>query len=212
MVIYLLVKRRLLFSYLLFILCVISIGYISKYLRYNDYDISNYQLLIEENRILKRELYDLNNMNIEYDDYILGRVLYRDMYSFYEEIIINLGEENVEVGDALVVGNGLVGVIYKVNKTNSYAKLLSSDYNVSVLVNGEYGNLNNGIISLLDKYSDIKEGDYVYTSNYGDVESGIYVGRIKEIFYDKDILGKQAVVELVDNNDLNYVGVIKKIK
>ena len=64
----------------------------------------------------------------------------------------------------------------------------------------------------LNKYSDIKEGDFVYTSNYGDVEKDIYVGIVKKVSYDKDGLGKEVEVELVDNKNLNYIGVVKRIK
>lgn len=197
---------------LLVVIFIYAVGYFSSYLKYDDFTIIESEILVRENQILKKELSKIENINIEYDDYVIGKVLYRDIYSFYEEIVINLGDDQVTVGDAVVNNYGLVGVIYKVEKNMSYVKLLSSDYNISVVVNDTYGNLNNGTISLLDKYSDIKEGDLVYTSTYGDVLDGIYVGKVKSVTYDSDGLGKKAEIEIANNKNLNYIGVVKKVK
>ncbi len=215
MVIYLKRRKEWLFNCLLLLLVVIfiyAVGYFNSYLKYDDFTIIESEILVRENQILKKELSKIENINIEYDDYVIGKVLYRDLYSFYEEIVINLGDNQVTVGDAVVNNYGLVGVIYKVEKNMSYVKLLSSDYNISVVVNDTYGNLNNGTISLLDKYSDIKEGDLVYTSTYGDVLEGIYVGKVKSVTYDSDGLGKKAEIEIANNKNLNYIGVVKKVK
>ena len=61
---------------------------------------------------------------------------------------------------------------------------------------------------MLDKYSEIKEGDLVYTSGLSYMPKGIYVGKIKSVGFDKDNLGQEAEVLLVDNDNLNYVAVI----
>lgn len=213
MVIYLKIRKVWSFSLvLLFIVFIYLGGYYISYLKYNDYSIIKSELLIQENQYLLKELKNIDDISIKYDNCLVGKVLYRDIYSFYEEIVINLGKDKVDVGDAVVNNEGLIGIIYKTGRRVSYVKLISSDYNVSVLINGDYGNLNNGIISLLDKYSDIKVGDLVYTSNYGDVLEGIYVGKVKSISYDSDELGKKAEIEIVDNKNLNYVGILKKAK
>ena len=208
-------RRKVLVRVLLFILFVITIfcfSYISSYFKYNDSSFIESELLIKENLLLKKEINELSGFEMKNDSYVIGKVLNRDLYSFYEEIVINLGEEDVSVGDAVVNEKGLIGVVYKVGNYRSVVKLLTSNYNVSVVIGNTYGNLNNGTISMLNKYSDIKEGDLVYTSNYGDVEKDIYVGIVKKVSYDKDGLGKEVEVELVDNKNLNYIGVIKRIK
>ena len=208
-------RRKVLVRVLLFILFVITVfcfSYISSYFKYNDSSFIESELLIKENLLLKKEINELSGFEMKSDSYIIGKVLNRDLYSFYEEIVINLGEEDVSVGDAVVNEKGLIGVVYKVGNYRSVVKLLTSNYNVSVVIGNTYGNLNNGTISMLNKYSDIKEGDLVYTSNYGDVEKDIYVGIVKKVSYDKDGLGKEVEVELVDNKNLNYIGVIKRIK
>lgn len=208
-------RRKVLVRGILFILFVITIfyfNYVSSYFKYNDSSIIESELLIKENLLLKKEINELSGFEMKNDSYVIGKVLNRDLYSFYEEIVINLGEEDVSVGDAVVNEKGLIGVVYKVGNYRSIVKLLTSNYNVSVVIGNTYGNLNNGTISMLNKYSDIKEGDLVYTSNYGDVEKDIYVGIVKKVSYDKDRLGKEVEVELVDNKNLNYIGVIKRIK
>ena len=208
-------RRKVLVRVILFILFLITIfcfSYVSSYFKYNNSSIIESELLIKENLLLKKEINELSGFEMKSDSYIIGKVLNRDLYSFYEEIVINLGEEEVSVGDAVVNEKGLIGVVYKVGNYRSVVKLLTSNYNVSVVIGNTYGNLNNGTISMLNKYSDIKEGDLVYTSNYGDVEKDIYVGIVKKVSYDKDGLGKEVEVELVDNKNLNYIGVIKRIK
>lgn len=208
-------RRKVLVRVILFILFLITIfcfSYVSSYFKYNDSSFIESELLIKENLLLKKEINELSGFEMKSDSYIIGKVLNRDLYSFYEEIVINLGEEDVSVGDAVVNEKGLIGVVYKVGNYRSVVKLLTSNYNVSVVIGNTYGNLNNGTISMLNKYSDIKEGDLVYTSNYGDVEKDIYVGIVKKVSYDKDGLGKEVEVELVDNKNLNYIGVIKRIK
>ncbi len=215
MVIYLKMGRELLLKILIvlfLIVFIVSSGYFSTFVKYNDKNLVEYEVLKNENDILKRELNNLENIEIKYDNYVMGKVIYRDMYNFYEEIVINKGKEYVNKGDAVVDSDGLVGIIDRVEKDASYVKLLSSSYNVSVLINDTYGNLSNGTISLLDKYSDIKEGDKVYTSGYGDAPKGIYIGKVSKVTYDKEKLGKEVKVELINNKNLNYVGVIKKIK
>lgn len=215
MVIYLKKRRMLLKRFLFFIfffIFLLGFNYVVSYLKYNDRDVVTYSVLIEQNKILKKELEELSDLEIDSESYIIGKVLFRDMYNFYEEIVINLGSDKVDIGDAVVGSDGLIGVVYKVNKNTANVKLLSSDYNVSVVVGDTYGNLNNGIISMLDKYSDIKEGDLVYTSGFSEVEKGIYVGKVKKVFLDNEGLGKEVEVELADNKNLNYIGVIKRIK
>lgn len=200
------------FLFIGFINIIFCISYYSSYFKYDNSSFVESDLLLRENNLLKKELKELGGFEIMSESYVIGKVLNRDLYSFYDEIVINLGEDDVSVGDAVVNEEGLIGVIYKVGTYRSYVKLLTSNYNVSVVVSGTYGNLNNGTISMLDKYSDIKEGDLVYTSNYGDVEKDIYVGIVSEVSYDKEGLGKEVKVQLVDNKYLNYIGVIKRIK
>lgn len=209
MVIYLKKKRDLFSKILIFILLFVfiyGIGYIISYLRFDDKDVIDTRVLVMENEILKKELNELRDLDNVVDCH-LSKVFIRDIHNFYNEIVIKVGDDVIE-GSAVVNEDGLVGIIYKIENNLAYTKLLSSDYNVSVKVGDTYGNLSNGKITLLDKYSDIKVGDLVYTSGLNDIPKDIYVGKITKVTMDSENLGKQVEVELVNNKYLNYVGVI----
>lgn len=195
---------------LLLFLFIYATGYVSSYLRFSDKEIVFSETLRLQNEILHQQMEEIENLkNIE-GDYILGKVIVRDMYHFYDEVMLNVGsEDGVQEGDAVLNEEGLVGVVCEVLPKKSYVQLLTADYNVSVKIRDFYGNLNQGRVTLLDKYSELQEGDLVYTSGYGDMQGGIYVGKVEKVLLDKDHLGKELLLQLVDNMHLNYVAVMR---
>lgn len=215
MVIYLRKRNKYVIKYLFILLLIIfiyGINYVLSYLKYNDSEILEVNVLKSENNRLRKELRNINDI-VSYDGidykYVIGKVIIRDIHNFYNEIVINLGSDKVMVGNAVVSRDGLVGIITKVEKDRSYVKLLSSDYNVSVVVNGNYGNYNNLKVSMISKYSEIKEGDVVYTSGLVvEIPYGIYVGTVSKIDNDQDNLGKELKIITVNNDNLNYIAVI----
>ena len=215
MVIYLRKRNKYVIKYLFILLSIIfiyGINYVLSYLKYNDSEILEVNVLKSENNRLRKELRNINDI-VSYDGidykYVIGKVIIRDIHNFYNEIVINLGSDKVMVGNAVVSRDGLVGVISKVEKSKSYVKLLSSDYNVSIVVNGNYGNYNNGKVSMISKYSEIKEGDVVYTSGLVlEIPYGIYVGTVSKVDNDQDNLGKELKIITVNNDNLNYIAVI----
>ena len=214
MVIYLLKKREVLIKILIFIilfLFVYGLSYFISYIKYDNRKYLDSSYLVLENQLLKKELHSIGTT--KYKDAILAKVIIRDIYSFYDEVIINVGSnDNVIEGDAVINEDGLVGIVYKVDKNRCYVKLLSSNYNISVKVDDTYGNLNKGIITMLDKYSKINKGDLVYTSGLDNVLGNIYIGKVSDVTYDKEGLGKEVKLEYNDNTYLNYVYVVGKIK
>lgn len=214
MVIYLGKKRKILCKFIILIILFVFIyigGFLNSYFKYNNKNVVDSNALSIQNQILKKELGDIENLNIDSGNYIIGKVVFRDIYNFYDEVVINLGRDVVEVGDAVVDSCGLVGIVYNTMNNLSYVKLLSSNYNVSVKVNDTYGNLSMGKITLLNKYSEINVGDIVYTSGYGDVLGNIYVGKVESIKLDNDGLGKEVKVNYCDNSNLNYVAILRNI-
>jgi hypothetical protein len=160
--------------------------------------------------------------NIPYADYV-------ELSAKYPEVVINtdaivctvnfINEGNVhfvyleyDVYGAVLNYNGLVGIVTKVEKNKCNVKLLTTDFNISVRINDTYGNLNDGIITMIDKYSDINIGDNIYTSGLDDVPGDIYVGEVLSVSLDKDELGKEVKAKLVDNNYLNYVYIVGNIE
>ncbi len=215
MVIYLRIKNKYLLKFLslIFILgMVIGGNYVFNYLKYNNKEVIEIATLQNELDILRNEVKSLKETKDINSDYVIARVILRDIHNFYNEIVINIGSNKVNVGDPVVNEEGLIGIVDKVNKDTANVKLLSSSFSLSVKVDDTFGNLKGNKVDLLDKYSELKEGDVIVTSGLTSVPEGIYVGKIKKVKMDENNLGKELEVELVDNSDLIYVGVISSIK
>lgn len=192
---------------------IIGGGYYLSYLKYKDYEPIDAQALRVQNKLLKDELEKYDNFKSIKGDYLVGRIIVRNLYDFYNEIIVNLGtKDNINIGNAVINSEGLIGVVYKVEENKSYIKLLTSDYNISVKINETYGNISSGKITLLDKYNEIKVGDKVYTSGYSGLYEGIYIGEIESVSLDNEKLGQVAKVKLIDNKHLNYVAILTGTK
>lgn len=212
MVIYLRWRREILFR-IIIVLCLLSVVYLGSYyfsyFKYNDRALVEIEALKTQNKILQNEINSLNGITNN-GDYLIGKVIFRNIHDFYGEIVVNLGsEDGINKNDAVLNCDGLVGIVYKVEKNRSFVKLLSTDYNISVKINDTYGNLNKGRVTLLGKYSEFNEGDKVYTSGYSGMQEGIFVGTIKEVYMDKNNLGKEASLDLIDNTNLNYVSIVR---
>ncbi|HIS18952.1 MAG TPA: rod shape-determining protein MreC [Candidatus Coprovivens excrementavium] len=203
------ISIKIIVVFLLFFF-IFGLGYFLSYLRFNDKEIVTNEVIKKQNIMLKDELKKIQELSTIDGDYVIGRVIVRNLYNFLDEIIINVGSnEKIKEGDAVVNSDGLIGVVYKVLDKTSYVKLLTSNYNVSVKIGDLYGNLSQGKVTLLDKYSEIKEDTLVYTSGYGKIAEGIYIGKIKKVAMDKDNLGKEVIVDLIDNRHLNYIAVMR---
>lgn len=189
----------------IFIVLSLMLGNIFSYLRFDDKKYVSSYVLKLKNKELEDEVRELRKfVNSDLNDfsYVIGKVKYRDLYKFNEEIVIDV--RDVSKGDAVVNSEGLVGIVVS-DKGN--VKLLTSTYNVSVSIGECYGNLSNGSVDMVDKECNVREGDKVYTSGLGNIVKGIYVGSVSKV--DNDSLGLVLDINLIDNSNLNYVGVIK---
>lgn len=189
----------------IFIVLSFMLGNIFSYLRFDDKKYVSSYVLKLKNKELEDEVRELRkfvNSDLNEFSYVIGKVKYRDLYKFNEEIVIDVGD--VSKGDAVVNSEGLVGIVVS-DKGN--VKLLTSTYNVSVSIGECYGNLSNGKVTMIDKECNVREGDKVYTSGLGNIVKGIYVGSVSKV--DNDSLGLVLDINLIDNSNLNYVGVIK---
>lgn len=200
-----------LFTFILLFLFIYLISYFISYIRYSDKEYVENRGVVLENLILKNELLELTN--VSFSKGVVAKVIVRDMYSFYDEIILNVGsDDGVVMNSAVLNDEGLIGIVSRVDKTRCYVKLLSSNYNISIKVEDSYGNYNNGIVNMINKYDDISEGDIVYTSGLDDVIGGLYVGIVKDVKLDKDGLGKELEIEYVNNKHLNYLYIVGNIE
>lgn len=214
MVIYLRTKSNIFIKLIIVILLLGLIfggGYYISYFKYSDKELVDYEALKTQNRLLQAELEEVNNFKELEGDYLIGKVVVRNIHDFYNEVVINLGsDDGIYDGDAVINSEGLVGIVDKVDKKTAVVKLLTGNYNVSVKINELYGNLNGGKVTLLDKFKEV-DGDKVYTSGYSKIPEGIYVGTIINVKMDNNDLGKEVNVKLIDNTNLNYVAVIRSL-
>lgn len=159
----------------------------------------------------------LNTVNIVKEDeyqYIFSKVLYRDIYEFYNNITILYGSKNNILKNSAVINeDGLIGTITKVNKNSSVITLITNkDSQISIKVNNSYGILkyknNELIITSINNYENIAEGDIVYTSGLGNLPENIKIGEVKGIITNDLGIEKQILVKpFVDFDNINYVAV-----
>ena len=187
----------------LFFMFVVS--YYVTYLKYNDKDVIEKEVLILENQNLKDEngkLLEAMSLKEHNPDYVMTRVIVRDIHKFYSEVVVDEGEGVIKKGNAVVNSDGLIGLVSDVKNDRSFVKLLTGEYNVSVVVNGAYGNLNNGYVTLNDKYVEIKKGDKVYTSGLTSIPKDIFVGEVLAVSRTENDLTQRLEVNLINNNKL----------
>ena len=105
MVIYLQKKIKYIICYSLLFLCIVIFYFVSNtfvFIRYDDKEFIDDELLVLENKELRDRLEGLEYFDKEY---IVGKVLFRNLYDFYEEIVVDVSED-VDVGDAVVNDEG----------------------------------------------------------------------------------------------------------
>ncbi len=203
-------------NYLLIIgllIAIYSISFSLDFLRVDNSNLVELNFLRSENNRLRKQIMEMEekiSFSLDDYDYVIGKVVIRDIHNFYKEVVINKGtQDGIEEGMAVVNQEGLIGVILDSDKKTSIVKLLTSEYNVSVKLTDTYGNLSMGKITMLDKYSEVKEGDVVYTSGLSKIPAGLLVGEVTSVKMDSNALGKEAKVNLVNNKNLNYIAIIK---
>ncbi len=208
-------KRLLLNNYLyiiLFILVVIDeplykFSSIEK-IKYNTIECNN--LKYEYNRLL-----EFNNIDYIYNkDYYNTLIIYKDIYKYMHEVLINGGNTYFKRNMPVIYDNTLIGVISSTYKNSSKVRLLTNNSTeISVIINKEVGVLsydgNNIIVKNINKYGNIKIGDQIYTSGIGNIKDNIYIGEVKDIINDRKNLEKIIIVDYKINIiDLKYVTVI----
>lgn len=185
--------------------------------------INNNILIGIDDELLKEniELKNLLNIKNDYYNMITCNVIKRDI-TWYNTLTINKGKkDNIRVNMAVIDSNGLIGKISEVGNDYSIVELISSNNNtkISVSINDIHGildsyNKNDNILTIknINKNSDIKVGDKVYTNGIGGIyPAGIYIGEVIDITNDKDDLSKLLKVSTSSNyNSIRYVNVIRR--
>ena len=169
------------------------------------------KIVINYDKHLKEELDNIKKINdIKFDDnldIIVSRVKYRDVYEYSNTLTIFKGtKNNVNVGDAVLTNNGLVGIISKTYDYYSVVSLITNKKsNISVKINDAVGvlKLENGklVVTSINNYKNISIGDEIYTSGLGNLPDNIYVGKVKKVsLIDTEI---EKVIEVDIENRLD---------
>ena len=174
------------------------------------------KIVINYDKHLKEELDNIKKINdMEFDDnldIIVSRVKYRDVYEYSNTLTIFKGtKNNVNVGDAVLTNNGLLGII---NKTYDYYSVVSlitnKKSNISVKINDAVGvlKLENSklVVTSINNYKNISIGDEIYTSGLGNLPDNIYVGKVKKVSLNDTEIEKVIEVDIENRLDtLDYL-------
>lgn len=199
---------------LLFVFCLVVITF---YSLINYYFLMPKKELVKESDILytklKQDMDDLlNEKKIEYPNYeVIGSmILERNIYTFFDQIIINVGSNNgIKEKDAVLNQDGLIGIVSKVYGDYSYVDLITkNDLEISIKINDSYGIYKNGEINNIINYADINIDDQVYTSGLTNIIEGLNIGKVRSIDMDKYEIEKKIGVELRDLTELKFVYVL----
>ena len=174
------------------------------------------KIVINYDKHLKEELDNIKKINdIEFDDnldIIVSRVKYRDVYEYSNTLTIFKGtKNNVNVGDAVLTNNGLVGVISKTYDYYSVVSLITNKKsNISVKINDAVGvlKLENSklVVTSINNYKNISIGDEIYTSGLGNLPDNIYVGKVKKVSLNDTEIEKVIEVDIENRLDtLDYL-------
>ena len=175
-----------------------------------------------ENKALK----DLNNITKSLTKFkiINATIIERNTSFWMETLILNKGKESgVDIGMAVVVGEGLIGKVTNITKNTSTVKLITSTDNnnkvsVKIKYNGTYlykvleFENNKLVIKGIDNSVELEKDSLVLTSGLSDIyPSGVVVGKISEIESDKYGTGKKATISSqVDFNNLRFVSILSR--
>ena len=179
-------------------------------------NLNTSKIVINYDKYLKEELDNIKKIkDIEFNDnldIIVSRVKYRDVYEYSNTLTIFKGSKNnINVGDAVLTNNGLVGVISKTYDYYSVVSLITNKKsNISVKINDAVGvlKLENKklVVTSINNYKNIVVGDEIYTSGLGNLPDNIYVGKVKKVSLNNTEIEKVIEVDIENRLDtLDYL-------
>lgn len=179
-------------------------------------NLNTSKIVINYDKHLKEELDNIKKINdVEFNDnldIIVSRVKYRDVYEYSNTLTIFKGSKNnINVGDAVLTNNGLVGIISKTYDYYSVVSLITNKKsNISVKINDAVGvlKLENGklVVTSINNYKNISIGDEIYTSGLGNLPDNIYVGKVKSVSLNDTEIEKVIEVDIENRLDtLDYL-------
>ncbi len=171
-----------------------------------------------------KKLNDLSTTLTEFDK-VSATIIERNKMYWFNTITINKGKSSgIKEDMAVISSSGLIGRIYKVGKTTSEIKLITTNdinHKISVMIKSQddtlygilsgYNNIDNYLeVTSVNRDIPIIEGSFVYTSGMGGIfPSGILIGSVKNI--EKDKYNVSKIIEVTPSanfNDTKFVNVL----
>lgn len=189
---------------------------------YKNLLVVNNQLktLADENRQLR----DLLSLKKEKQyNLIVANVLSRDPVN-RNIVLIDAGrDQNVKVGQAVVVNQGIiVGKVIDVGNdfskirllTDNFSKLgvrVGSEYQVSGMLTGSLGLVMD--LTYIPQEQEVKKNDLVVTADLdSNIPAGLVVGKIEEVIFSQEEVFKEAsVAPLVNYDTLSILAIISPL-
>lgn len=189
---------------------------VNRFLTVINPNLDTSKIVINYDKHIKEELDNIKKINdIEFDDnldIIVSRVKYRDVYEYSNTLTIFKGSKNnVNVGDAVLTNNGLVGIISKTYDYYSVVSLITNKKsNISVKINDAVGVLKTDegkvVVTSINNYKNVNVGDEIYTSGLGNLPDNIYVGKVKSVSLNDTEIEKVIKVDIENRLDaLDYL-------
>ncbi len=177
-----------------------------------------YQLAVENQQL--RSILQFKENNAQYT-YIGANITGKDPGNWFDIFTINKGTSHgLEVNDAVITGEGLIGRIIEAGA--SYSKVLSiidERSSVSILVNRTRdigivsGTTNSDLVAIMPLEADIIKGDEIISSDFSTFPKGLFIGKVKSVTKEEYKLHKMVLIEpAVDFKRLEQVFVVKNIK
>ncbi|MGZ8666597.1 MAG: rod shape-determining protein MreC [Solirubrobacterales bacterium] len=190
-------------------------------------EVADAQSAVGENEQFRKML-DLAEADAALGSYkrVTGRVIGRSPTVWYSTVTIDVGTSlGVEVNDAVVTGDGLVGRISEATRGSAQVALLTdhrSAVSASVLPEGpdgivepEVGDPDDLLLDFIDNNEDVKEGQILVTAGWSDGQIssaypyGIEIGRVTEATVGEQETFQQVHVQpFADIRGLDYVQVL----
>ncbi|MBR3693581.1 MAG: rod shape-determining protein MreC [Erysipelotrichales bacterium] len=183
-----------------------------------------YAEVLRENEALKQSL-ELHNTATDYQ-MVSSNVIARDVDGWYNFVTIDVGEEDgVQVNQAVMTNQGLVGKVYQVSRSSSIVKLITSvdglskislkisqEQPVEAILENYSAEEECFLIRVLDNNTEIEVGVNVVTSAMGGIyPNGILVGQVERVETVDYLLGKIVYVRPSANfKNLSIVNVIQR--
>lgn len=191
--------------------------------------------LSSENKLLQQDKYELKNfrelydLDEQYNSYpkVAARVISRNPDNWFKTFTIDKGsDDGIAVDMNVMAGDGLVGIVTKVNKSYATVRsIIDDDSNVygsflktddSCIVSGDLQLMNDGVIQItgVSNSAQIEDGYEVVTSQISDKYlPGILIGYAKDMKMDSSNLTQTGyLTPAADFTSLDMVLVITEVK